>query len=47
MGDIHMEPPSLVVDITRLRLALDIDTDPVYRVRSEHAHVVPDVPPTL
>jgi len=26
-----MEPPSLVVDITRLRPALDIDTDPVDR----------------
>ena len=40
-----MEPPWLVLDTTRLRPALDIDTDPVDRVRSaEHAHVVPDVP---
>src|SRR5664280_2585714 len=44
MGDRPMEPPSLVVDITRLCPALVVDTDPVDRVRSaEHAHVVPDV----
>ena len=39
-----MEPPSLVVGITRLCPALVVATDPGDRVRSaEHAHVVPDV----
>ena len=39
-----MEPPSLVLDITRLCPALVAATDLVDRVRSaEHAHVVPDV----
>ena len=39
-----MEPPSLVLDITRLCPALVVATDLVDRVRSaEHAHVVSDV----
>ena len=48
MGDRPLEPLSLLVlDTTLCVLALDTDTDPVDRFRSaEHAHVVPDVPPT-
>jgi len=48
MGDRPLEPLSLLVlDTTLCVPALDTDTDPVDRFRSaEHAHVVPDVPPT-